>query len=203
MPFGGMLTMGLLSAGGSILGGLFGGNKNTQTPQFSPLQQQMQTTASNAINAELQPGAANSVFGPAQTAGIGQINQAYEGLTKQMQRGLTDRGFGNSGKLALNTENLGIQRAGQIGGLNAQIAQEEGQYNQNAVGQALNFAFNTPGQQYTQGSALGNGLTNGLQTMGTMYMLNNMLGAGGGTVNPSSYSSFEPIGQLDTSMAGI
>jgi hypothetical protein len=202
MPLAAMAIPALISAGGSIAGSLLGkksSNTTTNTPIYTPGQTSMQGTVADTLNTRLKKGGAG-YFAPAKTAAISQNNDAFTGLQDSMQRSLVGRGFGSSGKVGLNTERIGIARAGQIGGIDANYDEKAAGYDQNTLQQALQFAFAGAGQKSVGPSpgAFGGAVNGGIGTLTTLLTLNHMLGAGGG----DSGGGGEPIGTLDTAMAG-
>lgn len=126
MPFGGLLTAGLLGAGGSLLGGILGGNSGPSKAENQLYQQEAQqmaqmfpqfmTDASQLTNFYTPYMSSGSPFlKNIQAANAGQTAQQYSNaagtLRNQMQgQGI---GFGPSGATAAVLGGLGGQAASQ------------------------------------------------------------------------------------------
>lgn len=194
MPFGGMLTMGLIAAGTSIAGSALGGNKNKSTsnttPSWTPDQQGMQGDLFQWLKSRMTGGGAD--FTPQKNLAMGGINSTYNDVSNRMNNSLTARGFGESGKVGTNLQKIELGRAGALAKNEGTFADMKRQQDNFDIAQAMQFAFASPGQKNestgTQGTPLGNGINSGAQTATFLYALNNMMGGGA----PSG------LGTLDT-----
>jgi hypothetical protein len=120
---------------------------------------------------------------PLKTAAISGVNQTYEGLQGRMEQALAARGFNQSGKLPLNLRALELGRLGDIGSLESKFAGMQIDQENRLIDEAMRYGFANPGHQGTQtmpGNMLGGGISSGLETMTSLFMLSRLLSGGGG-----------------------
>jgi hypothetical protein len=173
-----LLISGLLGAGSSVAGALTNKPKTTTSqPTYTPQQQQMQQSIGDSLQQRM---AAGVNLDPQKVAAMGGVNQQYGDIQKRMEASLTARGFGQSGKVPLNTQQIEIGRAGAMGGLESQFAQMKLQQENAITDEAQRFAFATPGNSTTTpGNMLGGGISSGLETFASLFALNRFLQGGG------------------------
>lgn len=185
MPFGGLLTAGLL-AGGSALAGALGGKPKTttSTPTYTPNQTQLQGDVFGNLDQQLKN--PTDYLTPQKNAVIGNINNTYNNEEKSTEAALTRNGFGGSGKTGTNLQQIQLGRAGADAGVESQFAGLAQQQQNTSLSQALQFAFAGPGNTTTgPNTSLSGAVGGGLQTATLLYALNNFMGGGsGGSLTP-------------------
>lgn len=164
------VTGGLLAT--SLLGGLFGKNKQTQTtmpaadPAYGGLQKLLIDQAMSRINS---PSALPAGF---ETQGIGQINRTFDTIGQGIGNRAAAMGVsGGAGEQYANNM-ANISRGGQIAGFQTQIPLQERAMRMEDLG----FANNVLGsQRYGQtttsegGGGLGGGINNLAGMFGYLY----------------------------------
>lgn len=164
------VTGGLLAT--SLLGGLFGKNKQTQTtmpaadPAYGGLQKLLIDQAMSRINS---PSALPAGF---ETQGIGQINRTFDTIGQGIGNRAAAMGVsGGAGEQYANNM-ANISRGGQIAGFQTQIPLQERAMRMEDLG----FANNVLGSQRygqtttnTSGGGLGGGISNLAGMLGYLY----------------------------------
>ena len=168
----------------ALAGGLTNRSKtstSSTTPTYTGDQQGIQHQVSDLLSSRIQN--PTDYIDKLHNGAIGGVNQNYAGVQTRMNRNLTGRGFGKSGKLALNNQALEIARAGELGGLESKFAGLQMNYDQSLMDMGSRFGFANPGQTGTStqpGNVAGAAIGGGAETATTLYMLNSLLGGGGG-----------------------
>lgn len=163
MPFGGLLTAGIMIAG-SAIGGDKSSRTSTQdsTSTFTPEQSTVQGATGSAIMSNLDN--PSSVLDPLQSQAAGQINQNYTGLANNMDQQLSARGFGRSGKVGTNLTQNELSRQSDLGSLASRFAGYNLDLRNEAIQEGNQFGFADPGKDTTTvgaGSALASALGTG------------------------------------------
>jgi hypothetical protein len=168
--------------GVSAIAGAFGKPKTqTQTtPSYTPEQMDMQRTVAGELKGYFDNGAD---FTPMKNAAIAGVNDKYATIQDKMNADFAGRGFGKSGKLALDTERLDIARMGDVGRTEAEYAQKALDYRKAMLDLASRFGFAGGGSTTTQsgGGGVAGALGAGAETATTLYALNHFLGGGNGS----------------------
>jgi hypothetical protein len=138
----------------------------------------MQKQVGDSLSAKLaNPG---DVYKPARIRAIGNVNTSTNNLQERLKAGYSGRGFGRSGKVLTNARAVETSRTGQIGGLDAQFAGMQSDYETNLLKQAQGFAFASPGNTQTgSGDVAGGATSSGLSTLTTLLTLSKLLKGGG------------------------
>jgi hypothetical protein len=139
----------------------------------------MQSTVANQLENNIKnPG---DVFAPERIAATGNVDKSYQSLDDRLSSNFAGRGFGQSGKVLTNAEQLETSRAGDIGSLDAQFAGMQNDYETQMLQMGEQYGFASPGSTQTQpGGVAGGAVSGGLSTLTTLLSLNGLLGGGGG-----------------------
>ena len=183
----------LIGGGMSMLSGLFGGSKQTtqQQPTYTANQTNMQGDLFGWLkNQMMNPNPMTAQ----KNAAAGNINKGYATTENNVTNALTSRGFGSSGKVGTNLQQIELGRQGALAGNEANFAQLEQNQQNFDMDEAMKYAFSTPGSNSTT-TASSNPIGAGVQTGTFLYALNNMMGnnnsggGGGGSVG-GGYNGF-------------
>ena len=195
MPFGGLLTVGLISAGSSIAGSVLSGkpktstSTNTSTPTLSPELQGLQDKLLGYSGDLMDNPSAG--LQPLKTAATDNINRGYGTVIPQLMRRMSTLGYGSSGKTGNLMFQTDIARQGDLSNLESQFAQMI--LNQQNQGANLGMNLLNSGRGISSTSTLtgpntmaANGFMsagNGLENLSTLLILSKILGqSGGGSV---------------------
>lgn len=178
------LAIGLGLTGVSALAGALGNRKRTATnmPVYSPQQQMVQHKAGDLLASRLDnpTGYVDSM----RNSAIGAVNDTYAGIEKRMQRSMTARGFGKSGKLGMNQQALEIARAGELSDLESHFAGLQMNYDNSLFDDATRFGFAGAGSEMMQpGNMLGGASGGAAETATMLFALNKLLGGGIGKMD--------------------
>jgi hypothetical protein len=186
MPIGipaAMLISSAVATGGSVAASALAnrGKKTTTQPIYTPEQTRLQSSLTRRIEERLaNPEGTRARLAPMKVSAIGSLNKAYKGATQRLEERLASRGYARSGKLPATMRQFEIARAGDIGGIEGRFAGFELDEEARLIDQAQRLAYSGPGTMTTgSGNAAGAGLSSGVETLTTLFMLNQMMNGGG------------------------
>jgi hypothetical protein len=169
----------LIGAGGSLAGGLLGGPSSTSTssshPNWLPGQQDLmsQLFAQYVKALGMGPGVTQSDRNALMT----QINNSYAGIKPNIEESLTQRGFGQSGKLGqgfqqVDEARVGAQQQGESG-LQSQALQRWLALIGMGPSMGQPFGGTTSTSTGTQQPGLGGVVSGAINPLGAALTLNN------------------------------
>jgi hypothetical protein len=176
-----MAAIGPALTGVSAIAGLFGGKKQeTSTkPTYSPDQSAVQHGVGDLLQTRLAnpTGYVDTIKNTAK----GDVNSNFAGIEERMKRKLVGKGFGKSGKLNQNEQQLDIARMGEMTGLDAKFAGLQMEQDNRLVDESTRFGFAGGGTQTTgtSGGGVGAAIGGGAETATMLYALNHFMGGGG------------------------
>jgi hypothetical protein len=111
------------------------------------------------------------------------INQNFDTAGDRLSERLVSRGFGKSGQTGRGLREIEVGRQGALASNESRFKAMEMDEINKIIQQAMQFSFANPGNNQTAtqpGNMLGGGLSGGLETATTLFMLDKILGGGGG-----------------------
>lgn len=166
----GPLVAPLIMAGGSLLGGLLGNRKQTQTttPTMDPAYSGLQSQLLSMITNRLRQG--SSLPAGYEAGQIGQINNTFARAGQGLQNRLTAAGLANSPVAGAGLANMDAARAGQIVQMQQKLPLMERDMQSQDLGMAQALMGMGRGTQTTQGgNMLGGGITSLTDMLAYLY----------------------------------
>lgn len=214
MPFLPLIIGGI----GSVLGGIGASqpktSQSTQTSDttnlseniFGRRQRMLQKQIGDLLMGMLSQGP--QVSQAERDMGRTNINNTWQGLSKNLESALTSRGFGDSGKMGAGFKGLEIGRANAFQGLESQLRQEAQARFERMLSAAQQYSTlprkvlttghtDASGTQTLPGQSLLSGLGSGIGDIGSLLLLKSLLGGGQGFGgNPLSIGGGLEIGDI-------
>lgn len=174
MPFGGLLTLGIIGGAGSIIGGSLS-NKSSTTPTldptYSPLQQQMLKLLQGRLSGP------SALPAGLETGGVRSINNTFDVAKQTSDQSLVRRGLATSPVAATVDTARNNERAGAVGTFRAGLPLIAQQLQTQDLGLANSALAQGRGTQTESGGGAAGAATNLSQFMG--YFLNSKKFNGG------------------------
>jgi hypothetical protein len=176
MPWAQLAMMGASAVSGALSNR---SRTTTSAPQWTPEQRHIQQLLGGKLENELtNPGAG---LKPLKSFAQGRTNQNFDMVSDRMEKNLTARGFGRSGKLASRVKDVELSRANALSGIEADFAGKEMDQRNFLLQQMQQFGFASPGQQTTMpGNMAGGAISGGVETATLLYALSRLGGSGMG-----------------------
>lgn len=185
MPFGGLLTVSLISAGATVGGALANKSSASTTPTLSPEYSPLQQTVLQKIQSRLQSGLPAGF----EESGVRSINDIYNVAKQASDQGLVRRGLARSPVAATVDTQRELARTGSIGSFRAGLPLVAQQLEGENLGLANNILAQGRGinQTTSTGGGAAGAATNLSGMLGYLYG-KNKLNFGGGASAPAGVS---------------
>jgi hypothetical protein len=180
--------------GASIIGGILQNRKSKTTqenrPYYTPEQQSINSAVAQTLEARMRDPAAGTA--PIKLSAKQGINRTYAGAPSAIKKKLGRSGFSSTGASSADLTRLETQRYGDLGGLEAKMAEYILRREDDTLGLAQRFGqasgSTTTGTQ--PGNMLAGGFNAGASTLTTLLALDKLSnGQGGGGGRQSDYNN--------------
>jgi len=173
----------IIASGISAVGGILGnrGSKSTQEnrPYYTPEQQNINSAVARTLEARMRDPAAGTA--PIKLSAKQGINRTYAGAVPTIKKKLGRSGFSGTGASSADLTRLETQRYGDLGGLEAKMAEYILRREDDTLGLAQRFGqasgSTTTGTQPS--NMLAGGFNAGASTLTTLLALDKLTRGGG------------------------
>lgn len=186
----------LIGGASSIIGGLFGSKKatntstSTNTPSLTPNQQAASDMFLEMLRRRMKK--PNKVLNSDRNAARGQINTTYDNLENSALARLSDRGYGESGKAGQVVGGLEMGRANSFQNAESDLMKQKQEEMMRLMQMAAGFGqpsgstTTSTGTQTLPGTSIGSTIAGVGGNIGTAAWLQGLLGHGGGSSGSDS-----------------